>query len=86
MAVLLIAPSILLHLFTFLSYLFVSVYRSCYVSLHCNAGSLGGVVNVRESSCASDAVQGFVPWRQRQQFARNGWYLPTKMHAEVYFG
>jgi hypothetical protein len=26
---------------------------------------------------------GFVPWRQKQQFARKGWYLSIKMHAEV---
>jgi hypothetical protein len=78
-------PVYLLHLFTFPFYLFVPVYRSCYVGLHCHSEPLGGVVNVRESSCASDAVQGYVPWRQKQQFARKGWYFSTKIHAEVYF-
>jgi hypothetical protein len=79
-------PLYLLHLITFIFYLFVSVYRSCYVSLYFHSGPLGGVVNVRETSCKSDAVQGFVPWRQKQQFARNGWYLSTKTQAEGYFG
>jgi hypothetical protein len=68
-------PVYLPHWLTFLFYL------SCYASLHCYSDSLGGGVIVKESSCATDAVEGFVLWREKQQVARKGWYPCTKIHG-----
>jgi hypothetical protein len=29
-------------------------------------------------------VEGFVLWREKQQVARKGWYLCTKMHGVIF--